>query len=109
VKTITPMRQWMAAATADEQILLAERVGTSRGMLYQMAGGHRQASADRAQSIERETRAMAKVSRGRLPVVYRTDLCDACRGCDFAQRALGERAVVSDFPIVDARQLELPL
>lgn len=109
MKTITPMRQWMAAATVDEQELLAQRVGTSRGMLYQMAGGYRNASAERAQAIERETRLMAKASKGRLPVVYRTDLCGACRSCDFARRCLGEKAVVSEFPIVDARQLELGL
>ena len=109
MKTITPMRQWMAAATADEQTLLAKRVGTSRGMLYQLAGGHRNASAERAQAIERETRVMSKASKGRLPVVYRTDLCEACRSCDFAQRCLGERVIVSEFPIVDARQLEMDL
>lgn len=106
MKTITPMRQWMAAATVEEQELLAQRVGTSRAVLYQLAGGYRNASAERAQAIERETKAMALASGGRLPVVYRTDLCEACRSCDFAQRCLGERAVVSEFPIVDARRLE---
>lgn len=106
---ITPMRNWMASATVDEQELLASRIGSSRGTLYQMAGGHRQASAERAQAIERETRLMAKASKGRLPVVYRTDLCEACRGCDFAAKCLGSRAVVSEFPIVDAHQLELGL
>lgn len=109
MNTITPMRNWMAAATVDEQELLAQRIGSSRGMLYQMAGGHRNASAERAQVLERETRLMAKASKGRLPVVYRTDVCEACRGCDFAAKCLGGRAVVSDFPIVDARQLELSL
>lgn len=106
MKTITPMRQWMAAATVEEQELLAQRVGTSRAVLYQLAGGYRNASAERAQAIERETKAMALASGGRLPVVYRTDLCEACRACDFAQRCLGERAVISEFPIVDARRLE---
>lgn len=109
MNTITPMRNWMASATVAEQELLANRIGSSRGMLYQMAGGHRNASAERAQAIERETRLMAKASKGRLPVVYRTDLCEACRGCDFAAKCLGNRAVVSEFPIVDARQLELTL
>ena len=109
MNTITPMRNWMAAATVAEQELLAERIGSSRGMLYQMAGGHRNASAERAQAIERETRLMAKASKGRLPIVYRTDLCEACRSCDFASRCLGERAVVSEFPIVDSRQMELTL
>jgi NAD-dependent dihydropyrimidine dehydrogenase PreA subunit len=109
VKTITPMRQWMAAATVEEQELLAQRVGTSRGVLYQLASGHRSASAGRAQAIERETRRMARASKGRLPVVYRTDLCEACRSCDFAHRCLGEKAVASEFPIADARLLELGL
>ena len=109
MKTITPMRQWMAAATVKEQELLAQRVGTSRAVLYQLAGGYRNASAERAQAIERETKAMARASKGRLPVVYRTDLCEACRSCDFAHRCLGGKAVASEFPIVDARQLELGL
>ncbi len=103
------MRNWMAAATVDEQMLLAKRVGTSRGHLYQLAGGHRNASAESAQAIERETKAMARASKGRLPVVYRTDLSAACRSCDFAQRCLGERAVVSEFPIVSEHQLDLAL
>jgi hypothetical protein len=41
--------------------------------------------------------------------VYRTDLCEACRSCDFAHRCLGEKAVASEFPIADARLLELGL
>lgn len=90
----------MAAATTDEQNLLAERVGTTRGHLYQLSGGHRQASAAMGGAIERETKTMAKTSKGRLPVVVRTDIVPACRACEYAQRCLGERAVVSDFPIV---------
>ena len=109
MKTITPMRSWMAAATVAEQELLAERVGTSRGMLYQLAGGFRNASAERAQAIERETKLMSRASKGRLPVIYRTDLCEACRACDFAAKCLGERVVISEFPIVDSTQLELDL
>ena len=109
MKTITPMKAWMATATADEQETLAKRVGTTRGQLYQLAGGHRQASADMAGRIESATAEIAKASRGRLPRVYRTDLCEACRGCQYAAKCLGSRAVVSDFPIVDARQLELAL
>lgn len=109
MKIITPMKAWMAAATVDEQVTLAERVGTSRGMLYQYAGGHRQASATVGAAIERETKVMAKASKGRLPIVYRTDIVPACRACEFAQKCLGERAIVSEFPIVDARQMELTL
>lgn len=99
----------MSAATADEQHLLATKVGTTRGQLYQLAGGHRQASADMAGRLESATAEMAKASKGRLPRVYRTDVCEACRGCSYAAKCLGTRAIVSDFPIVDARQLELAL
>ena len=109
MKTITPMKAWMSAATVDEQETLAARVGTTRGMLYQYAGGHRTASADRAGAIERATAEMHKASKGRLPRVYRTDLAEACLQCEYARKCLGSQAVVSEFPIVDARQLELPV
>ena len=109
MKTITSMKAWMAAATVDEQELLAERVGTTRGMLYQYAGGHRTASAERAGAIERATAEMHKASKGRLPKIYRTDLSEACLQCEYAQKCLKGQAVVSEFPIVDARQLELTL
>lgn len=106
MKTITIMKTWMAAATKDEQKLLAERVGTSVGMLFQWSGGHRKCSATTAGRLEQETKAMHKASKGRLPIIYRTDTCEACRGCQYAAKALGERAVVSEFPIVDREQLE---
>lgn len=107
--TITPMKAWMMAATPQEQEALAEMVGTSRAMLYHYAGGFREVSAARGGEIERATKAMAKASKGRLPIVYRTDVVEACRGCEYAQRCLGERAVASHFPIVDPRQGELAL
>lgn len=107
MKTITSMRAWMAAATADEQQLLAQRCGTSRGMLYQYAGGHRQASAATAGAVERATAEMHRASKGRLPRIYRTDLAEACLQCEYAQRCLKGQAVISEFPIVDARQMEL--
>jgi hypothetical protein len=101
------MQVWMSAATPDEQALLAQKAGTSRAHLYQLAGGHRQASAVMAGKIEGAAAEMHKHSKGRLPKVYRTDLCEACRACQYAAKCLGQRAVVSDFPIVDSRQMEL--
>lgn len=109
MKTITAMKAWMAAATSSEQELLAERVGTTKGMLYQYAGGHRTASAERAGAIERVTAEMHRASKGRLPRIYRTDLAEACLHCEYAQKCLGAKAIVSEFPIVDKRQLELEL
>lgn len=107
MKTITTMKAWMAAATVDEQEILASRVGTTRGMLYQYAGGHRAASAERAGAIERVTAEMHRASKGRLPKIYRTDLSEACLHCEYAQKCLKGQAIVSEFPIVDQRQLEL--
>lgn len=109
MKTITSMKAWMSAATVEEQETLAERVGTTRGMLYQYAGGHRTASADRAGAIERVTAEMNRASKGRLPRIYRTDLAEACLNCEYAQKCLKGQAVISEFPIVDRRQLELEL
>jgi len=104
--TITPLKIWMAAATPDEQELLAQRVNTTRGMLYQYSGGHRSASADRAIAIEKATAAMHRASKGRLPRIYRTDLSAACRSCEFAARCLGEAVVVrSEFPVVTEADL----
>lgn len=114
MKTLSPLKVWMAAATADEQKLLAERVGTTVGMLRQYSGGHRQCSAETAGKIEAVTATMHKASKGRLPKIVRTDICQACRACQYAAKCLGERAVVSEFPIVsgemvDDVQMELPL
>lgn len=109
MKTITAVKAWMLASTSVERDLLAEKVGTTIGQLYQLSGGHRQASAEMAGRIESATEVMHKHSKGRLPRVYRTDLCDACRSCQYASKCLGSRAVVSDFPIVTDKQMELPL
>lgn len=112
MKTLSPLKVWMASATSDEQKLLAERVGTTVGMLRQYSGGHRQCSADTAGKIETVTATMHKASKGRLPKIVRTDICQACRACQYAAKCLGERAVVSEFPIVSGEHLDqmgLPL
>lgn len=98
--TITPFAAWMKAATTEEQIALADRIGSSREMLYQYSTGHRKTGVERAAQIEAATKDMAKASKGRLPVVLRTDLVDTCRECPYAQRCLGDRALASAFPIV---------
>jgi len=94
----------MNAATSSEQQHLADAIGTSRAMLYQYASGHREVSAARGGEIEAVSKLMSRASKGRLPVLYRTDLVAACRACDYAQRCLGSIAVASEFPIVEALQ-----
>lgn len=96
----TLLKVWMRQASPDEQDALAAAVGSSRGTLYQYAGGFLQASAERGAAIERATAEMAKVNP-RLPVVYRTDTVSACRGCEYARACLGEKAIASEFPIGD--------
>lgn len=98
-------KQWMRAATPEEQALLAANIGTSREYLYQIAGGFKQCSATRGSAIERETGKMHRASKGRLPRIYRTDLVEACRACEFAQKCLGAAAVRADFPIVTAEMV----
>ncbi len=104
--TLTPLKAWLKAATVAEREHLAKATGTSSQYL-----GHIAVNDDRnykrepkpalAAAIERETKAMSKASKGRLPVVYRTDLVSACRQCEFARKGLGEDVIVrGDFPVV---------
>jgi hypothetical protein len=106
--TITPMKAWLNAATPAERDSLASAVGSSAQYLAHLAVNadkayRREPKVILAAAIERETTAMAKASKGRLPVVLRTDLVEGCRGCPYARKVLGDRALQSEFPIVVAR------
>lgn len=96
---------WMKAATPGEQGLLAEKLGTSREYLYQLSGAFRKASPERGAAIEREAARMHEASAGRLPLIYRTDMVEACRQCEFAQRCLGPAATRAEFEVVTAEQM----
>jgi hypothetical protein len=105
MNTITPLKAWLNAATTAEREMLAQNVGTSAQYLGHIAVNddklyRREPKPALAAAIERETKAMAKISKGRLPVVWRTDLVSACRQCEFARKCLGETAERSEFPIV---------
>lgn len=95
MSTITPLKQWLRAATPADLAALAAAVGTSALYIRHLSAGedklyHREPRAALAAAIERETLAMSKASAGRLPVVYRTDLNSTCRQCAFARKCLGE-------------------
>ena len=96
--TITALKLWMRLATADEQEALAAKCDTSRQMLYQVANDHRNFSASKAGLIETASAAMHKTTRGRLPLLYRSDLAAACASCAYARECLGARA---EFELVD--------
>lgn len=103
--TITQMKAWLQAATPAERETLAKLVNTSVAYLAHVAVNEdklykREPKIPLAAGIERETRAMAKSSKGRLPIVLRTDLIEGCRACPYAQKVLGERALASEFVIV---------
>ena len=86
----SPIKAWMAAATVEEQEQMAALAETTRSMLYQYVK-NRKPSAEKAAKIEAATMQMAKGSKGRLPIVYRTDLSSACAQCQFARKCLGSK------------------
>ena len=106
MSTLTALKSWMRQATPAERSQMAERAGTSVAYLHHLAAGEetnykREPKPALAAAIERETKLMAKASKGRLPIVYRTDLVTACRQCEFAQRCLGQDVIVrGEFPVV---------
>lgn len=79
------MQRWMSAATPDEKDRLAALAKTSRGQLYQLAGGHRYCSAQSARLIELAA-AKLRAKNPNLPPLLRTDLCAACAACEFAKQ-----------------------
>lgn len=99
-------KNWMRAATPEQQSALAEVIGTSRPMLYHYAGEFREMSPERARAVEEATAAMHKETKGKLPKVYRTDLNGSCRECDFAQKCLGAAAVASQFSFLPSDDSE---
>lgn len=110
VRMISQLRAWWLLATAEERQQLADEARTSLQYLYRLTTdpgkrGHRAPSAELGARIETATRTMAKASKGRLPVVWRTDTVQACRECAFAARCLGrDRAEKGHFgiPITEA-------
>lgn len=98
-------KTWMKAATPGEQSILADALDTSRDYLYQLSGGFRKASPERGAAIEVASARMHVASKGRLPRIYRTDMVEACRNCEFAQRCLGAAATRAEFSVVTAEQM----
>lgn len=90
------LKTWMAAATVAQQEEMAELANTTRGTLYQYVS-NRTPSAEKAALIEAATIVMHKRTKGKLPVVYRTDLSTACSQCQFARKCIGMKA---EFPLL---------
>lgn len=98
------LKIWMIAATQDEKHALADLAGTSLGMLNQIAGGYRTKGAATvraglARRLEKAAAVLNKRNRS-LPTMLRTDLSPECRECEFAQRCLGDKAIMSGFDVI---------
>lgn len=79
------LNQFMSTASTKEQERLALLAKTSRGHLYHISCGNRDASADLARRLEHASRKL-NASNPALPIIYRGDLCAACGKCEFARR-----------------------
>lgn len=88
MKNPTPIKTWMTLATTAQQEQLAALLGSSRATLYQYSNLERGVSATRAIALEKATTKMAKITKGRLPVVLRTETSEACGQCEFAKKCL---------------------
>lgn len=80
---MNPIKRWLRASTAKERRRLARTARTSVGLLKQIAGGHRRASATLAMRLER---AAGKLNNPKLPPLLREELALACRKCEFARK-----------------------
>jgi len=94
----------MDTAGREEIAALAELAGTSVGTLNQIAGGYRtkgEANVRSGLAYRLENAATILNKRNKqLPRLLRTDLSPECRGCDFAQRCLKEKAAASGFNVI---------
>lgn len=82
------LANWMKKATTTEQEQLAVASGTSREYLYQLSASKRKASAAMAGRIETAAKTLSRKSKGRLPVLTRMGLAEACSHCPYAKRCL---------------------
>ncbi len=80
-----PLHAWLQLASVAEQEKLAKLANTTRATLHQLAGGHHIASAAKAAALEHASARMPE----HLPRLRRTDMCPACRVCEYAKRCGG--------------------
>ncbi|BCA28346.1 hypothetical protein [Pseudomonas phage PotUPM1] len=67
------LRDWLAKAPAQVRESVAKQAGTTVGHLWQLAGGHRKASADLAERLQ-------EASKGEITIAgLRPDLLELAR------------------------------
>lgn len=85
-ESVQVVKDWIAAANKTEQEQLADLAGTSRPHLYHLSAGRRTCGPELARELETASKQLALLTRGRLPVLKRTDLCPACGRCEYAAK-----------------------
>lgn len=99
------LRIWMHTASVEEREALADLAGTTVGTLNQIAGGYRTGGvaavrSGLARKLEKAAIVLNKRNKA-LPMLLRTDLSPECRECEFAQKCLGDKAVLSGFDVIE--------
>lgn len=94
----------MHQATPEEREALADLASTTVGTLNQIAGGYRTGGeaivrSGLARKLEKAAGVLNKRNKN-LPQLLRTDLSPECRECEFAQKCLGERSILSGFNVI---------
>jgi hypothetical protein len=97
----------MQAASQDEKAALADLANTTVGTLNQIAGGYRTGGeavirAGLARKLEKAAQVLNRRNKS-LPTLLRTDLSPECRECEFAQRCLGDKAIMSGFNVIEEK------
>lgn len=78
---VDALRRWFSVATPLEKAELERVTGVSKNYLYQIMNGNRAMSASKAGIIVETANDIGKHSNGRLPVLKRRELCEACKNC----------------------------
>ena len=79
------LRLFLTSSTESERERLAKGAGTTVPYLYAIAGGHRDPKIETIAAIERSSITISKRSKGRLPILPRTEISPACAACPFAK------------------------
>ena len=80
------LKVWMEESNGDEKKLLAKSAGVGLVTLYQIAAGKRRASAAIAAKVSVASVKMAVKSKGRLPVLLRSDISPVCAACPYSPK-----------------------
>ena len=75
------LKNYMKNATAKQRERLANMAGTTQSYLYQIAGGHRRASAGCAGRLERAAKLMSAKERKALGLLPRHLIAPDCADC----------------------------